>query len=60
MYNFFSDLKSGGMKPRCVFIDSDSESIDELICGNFRKIYSKQNFLVGKENCGDLFAIGRF
>ena len=60
MYNFFNELNSGKLRPRCVYIDSDNEAIEEIICSDFRRMYDPQLFHFGKENCGDLFAIGRF
>ena len=61
MLSFFEEKSNGQMKPRCVYMDAEPDTIEAYIeCGHQRKLFKKgQDFIYGQENSGDLHPIGR-
>ena len=56
--SFYRETDSGRFVPRSIMIDLDPEVIDEIKVGEFRDLYTEDQFVAGKENAKGNFALG--
>lgn len=55
---FYEETKSDHYQPRCVFIDTDPDSIQGIRTGATRNLFDPEQFVSGKEDASSCFARG--
>lgn len=57
---FFSETSLGKFVPRALFIDLEPTAIDEVKSGTYGQLYNRHQFISGKEDAGNNFALGYY
>jgi len=57
---FFSETSSGKHVPRAIFVDLEPSVIDEVRSGAYRKLFSPDQLLSGKEDAANNYARGHY
>ena len=57
---FFVERPSGRYIPRALFVDLEPSAINEVLTGEYRKIYHPNQFVSGKEDAAGIYARGHY
>jgi len=56
--SFFSSNGNEKLVPRCIFLDLEPTTMDEVRTGSYRKLFKPDTLISGKEDTGNLYARG--
>lgn len=57
---FFSKTAGGKYIPRCIFVDLEPSTIDEVRTGIYRALFNSDQLISGKEDAANNFARGKY
>jgi tubulin alpha len=57
---FFSETGQGKHTPRCVFVDLDPTTVDEVRHGAYRDLFHPEQLVSGQESAANNFAFGHY
>lgn len=59
-HTIFAEMSNSKLVPRTIFVDTDSDPIDDLQRGKQRQLFNKRNIVAGKDPSSSNFIRGEY